>query len=203
GVSHARNVGIAHAKSDFVCFLDHDDSLPPTSLGSRLEAIKADPHMTAVDGTVVTFQANREIHRWIGTSSKDPLPSLLALEDKHFRGITFLFRQKDPLVYFKTDQTHGEDFVFLIDLFLTHGGQYGVVADETYHIHQRSGSAMSDLRGLENGYRRMLKHHEQSTTSASWRKPFIRRVRRIMFRSYAKKLHLYQALRAYFEWSNK
>ena len=38
GLGRSRNVGLAHAQGDYVCFLDADDYLLPGSLSARLAA---------------------------------------------------------------------------------------------------------------------------------------------------------------------
>ena len=43
GMSAARNLGVAHASSDVVTFLDHDDVLEPEKLHLHLEALKRHP----------------------------------------------------------------------------------------------------------------------------------------------------------------
>lgn len=42
GLAAARNVGVAEASSEFICFLDGDDFLYPDSLGARLRAMRGE-----------------------------------------------------------------------------------------------------------------------------------------------------------------
>ena len=55
GVSHARNVAFARACSDWVCFLDADDTWQPNKLAVSLEYAEKDPLATLVFSDYQTF----------------------------------------------------------------------------------------------------------------------------------------------------
>ena len=50
GMSISRNLGLKHARGDFVTWLDHDDVLLPTKLESLHDALVASPEAVAAIG---------------------------------------------------------------------------------------------------------------------------------------------------------
>jgi glycosyltransferase involved in cell wall biosynthesis len=50
GMSATRNVGIAHARGEFIAFLDADDQLFPTALEEEVALLRAHPHVGMVYG---------------------------------------------------------------------------------------------------------------------------------------------------------
>ena len=70
GVAFARNVGIAQSKSQYICFLDSDDELTPTSIAERVATLKDRPEcgftygdytVKSIDGYTYTKVAPRFI----------------------------------------------------------------------------------------------------------------------------------------------
>jgi glycosyltransferase involved in cell wall biosynthesis len=55
GLVATQNLGISLAGGEFVCFLDHDDLLPPDSIGVRLAALSGHEGLAYVYGTVEQF----------------------------------------------------------------------------------------------------------------------------------------------------
>lgn len=205
GVSFARNCGLKHAEGPFICFLDSDDRLPSTSLESRLLEFERHSDLCVVDGQVDSYldTFNDPFSSWIPKRSDGVLENMLSLSSDHFRGITFMVK-KDKMgnVMFREDMRHGEDFTFLIDV-MSQGGGYGTVSDAVYDIRHRKGSAMSDLEGISMGYRQMYDHRLKHPMFQEVRGIYIRRVRRILFRSYLKKLNFYDAAKSWWEWTMK
>jgi glycosyltransferase involved in cell wall biosynthesis len=50
GMSATRNLGVAHARGDFVAFLDADDALVPTALEQQVRVLRAHPRVGMVYG---------------------------------------------------------------------------------------------------------------------------------------------------------
>lgn len=60
GVSGARNIGIAHAKHDWIAFLDDDDFWAPSKLSEQLDALEATNARWSVTGAVLVDLEVRE-----------------------------------------------------------------------------------------------------------------------------------------------
>lgn len=203
GVSIARNHGLELANGAYICFLDCDDRLPAESLQARLQVFEKHPSCIVVDGRVDTYSDDFQtmISRWEPKTGGEPFKSMLELSSDYFRGITWMIdRRAVGNNRFREDMAHGEDFVFIIDV-LSGGGKHCVTEQTVYDIRKRRGSATANLEGISRGYDQMFEHHKQYPLFSSARHIYIRRVRRILFRSYLKKMNLYQALRHWIKWT--
>ncbi|MDN4164761.1 glycosyltransferase family 2 protein [Cytophagales bacterium LB-30] len=155
GVAAARNVGLAHMKGDYFCFLDADDVLPPNSLASRLLLFEQAPYMSFVDGVVqkVDVCLQQVVSIWRPSLQGTPLEELIRLNGTCFLGLTWLIKRKPGRKYrFKEGLSHGEDLLFFMEL-AREGGQYAYTEDIILHYRNTPGSAMKNLKGLERGYR--------------------------------------------------
>ena len=188
GVGAARNALLERMQGEYFCFLDADDVLPPPSIAARVALLIAGEGAAFADGAVEmrSGDLSQVIDRWRPAATGDPLPHLLVLDGKCFLGNTWLVR-RDALrgARFEPGLTHGEDLLFCLELL---DGRRYVHTPETVLWYRRgAGGAMSDLRGLENGYatlyQRLCTAH-LLTPSARCR--FKRRIARIMILSHLK-----------------
>ena len=74
GVSAARNAGVAHARGEYLCFLDADDLLEPAFLERTVALLDADPTLTFVSTWLYTFGAEE----WLWQPERCDLVALLA-----------------------------------------------------------------------------------------------------------------------------
>ncbi len=200
GVSAARNLALQRMNGDYMLFLDADDLLFPRSLESRLILFSEDPDLAFVDGQVYVTGSSIEDHEriWTPTFEGGPKKELLALKDSCFVTITWLIR-KDPERTYRFDEklTHCEDLDFYLSI--ADQGRYGYVEEPIMYFRRTGSSAMSDLEGLEKGYRRLVrKWNKQAKENGGL--DMARRVKRILFKSYLKNAAPFKALRSLKGW---
>ncbi|MEQ8473919.1 MAG: glycosyltransferase family 2 protein [Marinoscillum sp.] len=186
GVSAARNVGLKRLKGEYFCFLDADDALTPNSIESRLSLFLTDPGLMFVDGAVEIRNKDMTSVMEIRAQhfSGIPLDALLNIDNSVFFGPTWMVRKRAGVNYqFKEGLTHGEDLLFYISI--AHLGRYRAVKDVVYLYRQGNLSAMSDLKGLWEGYKAISKELGSiPTVNRTQKQLFKRKITSIMFKSY-------------------
>lgn len=155
GVAAARNLGLASMRGEYFCFLDADDVLPPNSLMSRLQKFSENPSLDFVDGQVIRYDAQliNQVSIWTPSLKGAPLKDLVRLSGKPFFSPTWMIKRRaDFIILFQEGLSHGEDLLFLMEIS-RFGGIYDYVDEPIMHYRNTPGSAMKNLKGLENGYR--------------------------------------------------
>lgn len=204
GVSAARNVALGAMRGVYCCFLDADDYWPAGSLSSRLKVFESDARVEFVDGVVEVRSHDLEAVQRVWTPSfrGNPHEALVRIDERCFLGLTWMFKVKTGRVYaMQEGLTHAEDLLFYIDLSQG-GGAYAFTTETVLWYRDSPGSAMTNLGGLERGYMalyRTIEAKEYGTVAA--RSYLKKRLRRIMFRSYLRKIAPLKAIRAYLNFS--
>lgn len=155
GVSAARNLALENMRGDYFCFLDADDVLPPNSLYSRVELLENNKSLDFVDGHILVMDENlKELKKiWKPSFHGNPFQDLTRLRGKSFFNPSWMIRVSPKKNYrFNERLTHGEDLLFYLELS-KYGGLYSYVEEPILKYRNTPGSAMKNLRGLENGYR--------------------------------------------------
>jgi len=116
GVSRARNIGVSHARSKLVKFLDSDDMLEPTAVERQLEDLACLPEMSIPVGTARSIDADGqplaiEFNRLPCPADGNMVP-LAAILVKGILGSTALFPTAVliQLGGFREDMSYAEDF---------------------------------------------------------------------------------------------
>jgi len=199
GVSAARNVGLANMKGDCFCFLDADDRMPPDSLSSRLAVLQQHPACAFVGGA--QEQRNADLSEVLlvqrPSYTGHPRAGLIRLDHTCFINCgTWLIKRASNHTYaFPEDMTHAEDVAFFLSIS-DQGTLYPTA--EIAQIYRRHASAMSNLDGLWRGY---IGFYAFALSGGylytEEDKMFLqKKIRRIMFRSYARAGNMRGALRA-------
>lgn len=159
GVAAARNLGLSKMQGNYFCFLDSDDTFPQKSLTARLSVFQNNPDVTFVDGCVnYVDSATQEIVKTFCPNFRGaPYPELIKLNKDCFFGSTWMVKRDRAKTYqFNETMSHCEDLMFCIDI--APGGQYDYTAETILNYRVAHGSAMQNLKGLENGYFALIKN---------------------------------------------
>ena len=201
GVSAARNLALKEMKGDFFCFLDADDRLPGSSIGSRLNLFLDNPELEFADGAVQKMDAAmRQIKStWKPDWKGNPLSDLIGLSGRSFFGLSWMVRRRKELSYqFVHGLSHGEDLLFFMHLARS-GGDYAYTGEVVYRYRMHDTSAMADIDGLASGYKALEK--ELSTwpeVSIGQLQVFRQRYRSILWKSYLREFQVTKAFKYYF-----
>lgn len=202
GVGAARNAALSIMEGVYFCFLDADDQLPTKSLSARLEVFDRSADIKYVDGAVAYYNEDMsQIHKvrkadYYG----NPIGALCRLDERCFFGPTWMFKRIEKQNYtFEKSITHSEDLLF----YLQYASEGKLACTQEMVLHYRTGnsSAMSNLDGLEEGYRYIykklasLKHVTQKDRQAYWLSS-----RSVMFKSYLGNFSLLKALKVLLYW---
>lgn len=200
GVGAARNAALDIARGEFVTFLDADDALPPESLAARVARLDGHRDADIVDGPIRILDATftRMLkHRMPGEDGPF-LSRLLRLDSRVFFSIAYMLpRAVIGKLRFRTDMTHCEDILFFAEVADRPGFKYVTVDSEVYCYRSSAASAMANLEGLERGYFQLVSRcraltHAQPEDLTT----MVRRVRRILFRSWIRRGRLDRAMNA-------
>ncbi len=191
GVSAARNLALKQMQGDFFCFLDADDAYPPQSIEARLKVFEESEDIYFVDGTVLRKDADLKEtlsvkkHSFVG----NPRSALIRLDESCFFGPSWMLRRKKDRRYqMKEGMTHAEDLFFYISI--SDKGIYKSCEEEILYYRVTDSSAMSNLKGLENGYAELYQEVKKIEDVEQEDLNYLKkRIRRIMFRSYLRQLN--------------
>ena len=199
GVSNARNIGLNNIQGEYFSFLDADDMMPVDSLLARIEIFLKDPSASFVDGKVVTFNSRFEQVKdtWTPKFTGNPLSELVKLTGTCFWGPSWMIKKQSTQNYsFNTSLTHGEDLWFYLQISQSPDHRYTYTKQEVLHHRTGHMSAMSNLDGLEEGYRKLVQLIcENPNLDWSQALLFKRKAKSILYKSYAHRFRFWSALK--------
>lgn len=128
GLSDARNAGIREAKSDYLMFLDSDDTILPDAI-ERLSSVVVQYHPEVVVGNVTSYYADRTVPKMHVLQSREPmngkvfLKSELRSQSMYYESVQCLYSRVflvSNKLWFVKGLLH-EDQVFTTLVFLKAG----------------------------------------------------------------------------------
>lgn len=185
GVSSARNVGLKKMKGDFFCFLDSDDTFEPNSIQSRIDIFTQNVDLSFVDGrtNVMDYTMSSVIKEFSPSFNGQPFNQLLNLSDSCFMGNTWMVKTDLNKSYkFNEGLTHCEDLLFYLSI--SSNGLYSYTNHVILNYRTGRNSAMSNLKGLENGYFSVLMYLHSLSINQKKLSDFKCKIKSIMFKSY-------------------
>lgn len=197
GVSAARNTGLSLRSGGIVCFLDADDRFTDNSLASRLEIIQQQG-ADFVDGRVSVYDESLEriIREYRPNFKGVPQSQLLELSSRCFFGATWLIKMP-PESKYTFDETikHGEDLDFFVQIGAT--GAYTYTSEIIMIYRTGVFSAMSNLKGLEEGYIQLYKKWKSQGLIFGRKSRMLKlKMSKIIFLSYLNAGKFYSALQS-------
>jgi GT2 family glycosyltransferase len=155
GVSAARNVGLAHARGEFIAFVDADDVWAPTFLADQLAILERRPDVAVVTGNALNrgggTLAGHAVRSWPAVVRDIEMFDMIVHDDAIF--IMSVFRREIPERIGGFDEAlhHNEDYHFWLRAAAA-GFKFVANPAPLGWYRRHSGSASSDeaamLRGI-------------------------------------------------------
>lgn len=203
GVSVARNLGLSIFKGEYLCFLDADDVYVKHSLSARILHFQNNPDLNFVDGRCSFYDKTMtvKIREFLPTYTGEASSELIELGSSCFVGLTWMIKRDNTIKYeFLHGITHGEDFLFLLSI--GRNKKYGFINSEIQRIRVGNISAMSNLRGLERGYRNIFKVIKRDYSKGLFHLIRLKiYITKVMFLSYLKNGQIKDAIFVLFKYS--
>jgi len=199
GTSVARNSGLDLAVGKYITFLDADDRIPPNSLECRIEFLEANAEIDILNGSIRKFNETGEVGVYRPFLKKCQLfPRIAQLDQGVFFGPFYMVRKSAIGDYrFPEGISHCEDLIFFTELSHERNLIYGGISEWTYSYRLHSGSAMSNLPGIEAGYFEYLRRVLPMKKMSPYMRCYLRaKIRSILGKSWLRRGRPIQAVKS-------